>query len=66
VGVPKKRKSHSATRKGRNHLGLSRIGLYDCPRCGTARRPHTVCHNCGTYASRGRERQIIDVEADAE
>ena len=33
-----------------------------CPRCGTARRPHTVCDTCGFY----RDRTAIDVEAETE
>lgn len=67
MGVPKKRKSHSKTRMGRAHLALKPIHLGSCPRCGEMRRPHTVCANCGTYATRGRQpRVVIDVEAELE
>ena len=66
MGVPKKRKSHSRTRMGRSHHALRRKNLTSCPRCGESRMPHTVCANCGTYATRGRERQVVDVEAETE
>ena len=62
MSVPKKKKSHSKARKERNHQALTPIGLGKCPRCGNARRPHTVCANCGTY----RDKVVINVEADAE
>ena len=66
MGVPKKRKSHSKTRMGRSHQALKVIMLNACPRCGENRRPHTICANCGTYATRGKERMVIDVEAELE
>jgi len=66
VGTPKKRKSHSRTRMGRSHLALKRHHLASCPRCGESRLPHRVCLTCGTYATRGKEWQPIDVEAEAE
>ena len=50
---PKKRKTHSATHKGRAHLALKKAVLVKCSKCGEARKPHTVCQFCGTY--RGRE-----------
>lgn len=62
MGTPKKRKSHSRVRMRRSHHGLRPVHLSECPRCGSARRPHTVCENCGTY----RNRLVIDVEAETE
>jgi len=62
VGTPKKRKSHSRTRMRRSHDALKKIGLGSCPRCGTNRRPHTVCETCGHY----RDRAVLNVEAEAE
>lgn len=62
MSVPKKKKSHSRTRMTRNHHALTPIALATCPRCGNARRPHTICSNCGTY----RDKTVIDVEAEAE
>lgn len=46
----------------RNHQALTRLSLSACPKCGTARRPHTVCDTCGFY----RDRTAIDVEAETE
>lgn len=46
---PKKQKTHSATHKGRAHLALKKIVLNKCPKCGSAKKPHTVCAFCGTY-----------------
>ncbi len=62
MSVPKKKKSHSRTRMTRNHHALKPIALATCPRCGNARRPHTICSNCGTY----RDKTVIDVEAETE
>lgn len=60
---PKKRKTHSATRKSRSHLALKKTVLTKCPKCGVARKPHTVCANCGTY--RGRAVVKLPVKAAA-
>ena len=61
MSVPKKKKSHSKARMERAHQALKPIALATCTRCGAARRPHTICGNCGTY----RDRTVIDVEAEA-
>ena len=63
MGTPRKRKSHSKTRMGRAHHALNRHHLYSCPRCGETRMPHRICATCGTYATRGKEKMAIDVEA---
>ena len=52
MAVPKKRKSHSATRKQRSHDALTVKPPVKCPQCREAMRPHTVCA-CGFY--RGRQ-----------
>ena len=62
MGVPRKRKSHSRTRMHRNNQGLTRLCLSACPRCGTSRKPHTICVECGFY----REKTVINVEAETE
>ncbi len=62
MSVPKKKKSHSRSRMTRNHHALSALALATCSRCGNARRPHTICLNCGTY----RDKVVIDVESDAD
>jgi large subunit ribosomal protein L32 len=59
MSVPKKKTSHSKARMRRNHQALSPKILATCPRCNVARRPHTVCSNCGAYG----EKTIFDVEA---
>jgi large subunit ribosomal protein L32 len=50
---PKKRKTHSATHKGRAHLALKKQTLNKCPKCASAVKPHTACETCGYY--RGKE-----------
>tara|TARA_R110002072_G_scaffold7318_3_gene39919 strand:- start:437 stop:631 length:195 start_codon:yes stop_codon:yes gene_type:complete len=49
MGVPKKRKSHSRIRMRRSHDALRPSYLASCARCGSARRPHTICGSCGHY-----------------
>ncbi|MDD3285627.1 MAG: 50S ribosomal protein L32 [Patescibacteria group bacterium] len=58
---PKKRKARSAVRTNRAHLALEKTSLDKCPKCGKAKKPHTVCVFCGTY----RGRQVLKVEAKA-
>jgi large subunit ribosomal protein L32 len=63
VGTPKKRKSHSRVRMRRNHDALKPLHLTTCSKCGTQRRSHTICGNCGHY----RGKQVFDMdEADFE
>ena len=62
MAVPKKRKSHSRTRMGRNHKHLKPVAISSCPRCGNSKKPHAVCDNCGHY----RDRVVFDVEAETE
>lgn len=58
---PKKRKTHSATHKGRAHLALKKKVLNKCPKCGQAIKPHNACGACGSY--RGREIRKIKIKA---
>ena len=58
MGTPKKRKSHSRVRMRRNHDALKANHLGSCQRCGSARRPHTICGVCGFY----KGKTWIDVE----
>jgi large subunit ribosomal protein L32 len=57
---PKKRKSHSAVRTNRAHLALEPVTLNKCPKCGKAKKPHTVCLFCGTY----RGRQVLTIKTE--
>ncbi|MDG2301549.1 MAG: 50S ribosomal protein L32 [Acidimicrobiales bacterium] len=53
MAVPKKKTSKSKTRSRRSSAWkLSASTLNKCPRCGSARRPHHVCGNCGWYNGR--------------
>jgi len=58
---PKKRKTHSATHKGRAHLALKKIVLNKCPKCGQAVKPHTACAFCGSY--KGKVIRPVKVKA---
>jgi len=49
---PKRRHSHSRTRKRRTHQGLDAVQLSHCPQCKQAKLPHVVCGNCGYYKGR--------------
>ena len=58
---PKKRKTHSGTRKSRSHLALKKRVLNKCPKCGQALKPHTACIACGHY--KGKEVRKIKIKA---
>lgn len=45
--VPARRSSKSMTRKRRAHHALKAANLPACPKCGSAKRPHRACSNCG-------------------
>ncbi len=58
MAVPKKKKSKSKTRSRR--AGAWKLDVPPrslCPRCGSAKLPHTVCPSCGWY----KDRVVIDV-----
>ncbi len=57
--LPKKKLTRA--RKGRrlNSLKMRPIHAAFCPRCRTAKMPHTVCRQCGFY----RGRSVLGVEA---
>jgi large subunit ribosomal protein L32 len=52
MAVPKQKQSHSRTAKRRAQHKIAAPVLGMCPRCHSPRRPHRVCHVCGTYAGR--------------
>ncbi|MFN0205387.1 MAG: 50S ribosomal protein L32 [Planctomycetota bacterium] len=55
---PKRRHSKSRKRLRRAHDALTPPSLSTCPKCKAAKRPHTVCDNCGQYA--GQEVLVRD------
>ena len=58
---PKKRKTHSGTRKSRSHLALKKVTLNKCPKCGHALKPHMACAFCGAY----RGKAILKIKTKA-
>lgn len=50
--VPKKRHSHSRTRKRRSKDGLKGRNGIVCTNCGSQKMPHIVCKTCGYYRGR--------------
>jgi large subunit ribosomal protein L32 len=52
MAVPKRRKSHAATRKVRSHDALDAKYWITCPQCREPMRLHHVCGSCGYYRSR--------------
>jgi large subunit ribosomal protein L32 len=61
MAVPKRRTSKSRKRKRRTHYKAPAIALQPCPRCGSPRRPHRVCGECGYYAGK----KAVEVEDSA-
>lgn len=58
MAVPKKRKSQSKVRMRRaSNWKLGAPARSNCPKCASAKLPHTVCPVCGWY----KGRQAIDV-----
>ena len=59
MAVPKKKTSKSKSRSRRASAWvLGSPGRSVCPRCASAKVPHTVCGTCGWY----KGRQAVDVE----
>ncbi|MBP7928541.1 MAG: 50S ribosomal protein L32 [Acidimicrobiia bacterium] len=59
MAVPKRKTPQSKSRTRRAEAWkLRRPSASTCPRCGTTKRPHTVCKECGWYA--GREAVRVD------
>jgi large subunit ribosomal protein L32 len=58
---PKRKHSHSRTRKRRTHQKLSVPTLVACGECKSLKPAHMVCPFCGYY--RGREVVVIEQEA---
>lgn len=45
--VPVQRKTRTQSRKGRAHQAIKAAHTVTCPNCGTPKRPHTACMECG-------------------
>ena len=54
MAVPKRRTSKRKKRARNTHKVAPRIVIQDCPRCGSKKRPHRVCAECGYYAGEQR------------
>jgi large subunit ribosomal protein L32 len=58
MAVPKKKMSKSKSRMRRSHSWKVDLPARSvCPRCGSAKVPHTVCSACGWY----KDRVAVDV-----
>ena len=58
MAVPKKRKSKMKTRSRRAaNIRLNSPHFQACPNCGTPKRTHRVCMECGKYG----EEQVVEV-----
>lgn len=55
---PKRKHSHSRTRKRRTHQKLESPTLIECSECRRLKTPHVVCPFCGYYAGR----EVVKIE----
>jgi large subunit ribosomal protein L32 len=62
MALPKRRHSHSRTRKRRSHDALTPPGLSLCANCGEPKESHRLCGSCGTY--KGRTVYSLDTELE--
>jgi large subunit ribosomal protein L32 len=60
VALPKRRHSHSRTRKRRSHDALTAPNVAVCSECGEPKLPHRLCGGCGTY----KNRSVIRLEEE--
>ena len=56
---PKRKLSKGRRGRRRAHDALQPMHLVLCPQCGSLRRPHHVCPDCGTY----KGETVIKMEA---
>ncbi|HEX4936368.1 MAG TPA: 50S ribosomal protein L32 [Gemmatimonadaceae bacterium] len=54
MAVPKRRSSKRRKRARNTHKVAPAIAIQSCPRCGSMKRPHRVCAECGYYAGEQR------------
>ncbi len=58
MALPKRKHSHSRTRKRRTHQIIEMPDLAVCPECGNLKLPHFVCPHCGYY----KDTQVIEIK----
>jgi len=49
MAVPKKKTSKARSRKRRANWNLEMPVIASCSNCGSVKRPHFVCPECGFY-----------------
>ena len=54
MAVPKRRTSKRRKRARNTHKVAPASVIQSCPQCGTMKRPHRVCNECGFYAGEQR------------
>jgi large subunit ribosomal protein L32 len=54
MAVPKRRTSKRKKRARNTHKTAPAIAIQACPKCGSPKRPHRVCGECGFYAGKQR------------
>ena len=54
MAVPKRRTSKRKKRARNTHKIAPAIVMQACPKCGSMKRPHRVCQECGFYAGKQR------------
>ena len=52
MALPKRRHSHSRTRKRRANDALRKPTVATCGECGEPKLPHRLCSSCGSYKGR--------------
>lgn len=56
---PKRKISKGRRDRRRAHDALPAVHLVRCPQCGSLRKPHHVCPDCGTY----KGETVLEMEA---
>jgi len=52
MAVPRSRVSNRRKNSRRAHDAKNPQNVSNCPSCGNARQPHTICQSCGSYGKR--------------